>query len=502
MAHCFGRLFWYLEKGDGSMALWGGRFEAGVAEVTQEFGASLPVDKHLYKQDIAGSKAHAKMLAAQGIISAEDERAIAEGLTGIEQDIDAGNFTFDINDEDIHMSIESELTRRIGEAGKRLHTGRSRNDQVATDTRLGVKALAKELMEANLELRHVLVDAAKKYDKVILPGYTHMQHAQPVLLSHHLLAYSWMFARDFTRLKAAFDAADNCPLGAAALAGTSYPLDRQMTAAELGFAGVIPNSLDAVSDRDFLLDLHYAGSVMAMHLSRLSEEIVLWSSSEFGFITLSDSYSTGSSIMPQKKNPDIAELTRGKSGRLIGDLTGLLATLKGLPTAYARDLQEDKEAVFDQVDTLEVLLPAFTGMVATMVFDKERLEAEAPTGFALATDIAEWLVKNGVPFRHAHELSGACVKIAEDRGQELWDLTDEDFINVFKDFLPADKAPQVREVLSTEGSVSARNGKGGTSPLRVREQIVSAKTTIEQLRAFANSVSDGSAYKSPESLLK
>ena len=502
MAHCFGRLFWYLEKGDGSMALWGGRFEAGVAEVTQEFGASLPVDKHLYKQDIAGSKAHAKMLAAQGIISAEDEQAIAEGLTGIEQDIDAGNFTFDINDEDIHMSIESELTRRIGEAGKRLHTGRSRNDQVATDTRLGVKALAKELMEANLELRHVLVDAAKKYDKVILPGYTHMQHAQPVLLSHHLLAYSWMFARDFTRLKAAFDAADNCPLGAAALAGTSYPLDRQMTAAELGFAGVIPNSLDAVSDRDFLLDLHYAGSVMAMHLSRLSEEIVLWSSSEFGFITLSDSYSTGSSIMPQKKNPDIAELTRGKSGRLIGDLTGLLATLKGLPTAYARDLQEDKEAVFDQVDTLEVLLPAFTGMVATMVFDKERLEAEAPTGFALATDIAEWLVKNGVPFRHAHELSGACVKIAEDLGQELWDLTDEDFINVFKDFLPADKAPQVREVLSTEGSVSARNGKGGTSPLRVREQIVSAKTTIEQLRAFANSVSDGSAYKSPESLLK
>lgn len=248
MAHCFGRLFWYSMKGDGSMALWGGRFEAGVAEVTQEFGASLPVDKHLYKQDIAGSKAHAKMLAAQGIINAEDEQAIAEGLTGIEQDIDAGNFTFDINDEDIHMSIESELTRRIGEAGKRLHTGRSRNDQVATDTRLGVKALAKELMEANLELRHVLVDAAKKYDKVILPGYTHMQHAQPVLLSHHLLAYSWMFARDFTRLKAAFDAADNCPLGAAALAGTSYPLDRQMTAAELGFAGVIPNSLDAVSD--------------------------------------------------------------------------------------------------------------------------------------------------------------------------------------------------------------------------------------------------------------
>ena len=391
------------------MALWGGRFEAGVAEVTQEFGASLPVDKHLYKQDIAGSKAHAKMLAAQGIISAEDEQAIAEGLTGIEQDIDAGNFTFDINDEDIHMSIESELTRRIGEAGKRLHTGRSRNDQVATDTRLGVKALAKELMEANLELRHVLVDAAKKYDKVILPGYTHMQHAQPVLLSHHLLAYSWMFARDFTRLKAAFDAADNCPLGAAALAGTSYPLDRQMTAAELGFAGVIPNSLDAVSDRDFLLDLHYAGSVMAMHLSRLSEEIVVWSSSEFGFITLSDSYSTGSSIMPQKKNPDIAELVRGKTGRVYGALNALLTTMKGIPLAYNKDMQEDKEWAFDAMDTAKGCITLFAGMLKTMQFNKDRMEESAKHGFTNATDAADYLVNHGVPFRDAHGIVGKLV---------------------------------------------------------------------------------------------
>ena len=308
------------------MALWGGRFEAGVAQVTQEFGASLPVDKHLYRQDIAGSKAHAKMLAAQGIISQADAESICSGLDGIGADIDAGKFTFDINDEDIHMSIESELTRRIGEAGKRLHTGRSRNDQVATDTRLGCKALAKELMGANLHLRQVLIAAAQKYSDVILPGYTHLQHAQPVLFSHHLLAYAWMFTRDFQRLVAAFDAADASPLGAAALAGTTYPLDRQMTAAELGFSRVIPNSLDAVSDRDFLLDLHYAGSVMAMHLSRLSEEIVLWSTSEFGFITLSDSYSTGSSIMPQKKNPDFAELIRGKSGRVYGQ-----------PYAAARD---------------------------------------------------------------------------------------------------------------------------------------------------------------------
>ena len=437
------------------MALWGGRFEAGVAEVTQEFGASLPVDKHLYKQDIAGSKAHAKMLAAQGIISAEDEQAIAEGLTGIEQDIDAGNFTFDINDEDIHMSIESELTRRIGEAGKRLHTGRSRNDQVATDTRLGVKALAKELMEANLELRHVLVDAAKKYDKVILPGYTHMQHAQPVLLSHHLLAYSWMFARDFTRLKAAFDAADNCPLGAAALAGTSYPLDRQMTAAELGFAGVIPNSLDAVSDRDFLLDLHYAGSVMAMHLSRLSEEIVLWSSSEFGFITLSDSYSTGSSIMPQKKNPDFAELIRGKSGRVYGNLVQLLVTMKGLPLAYNKDLQEDKEGVFDAIDTTKGCLALFTGMLKTMRFNNARMEESAKHGFTNATDAADYLVNHNVPFRDAHGIVGRLVLYCIEKNIALDDMSLEEFKAISPVF-----EEDIYEAISMKTCVDMRNTIG------------------------------------------
>ena len=448
------------------MALWGGRFEAGVAEVTQEFGASLPVDKHLYKQDIAGSKAHAKMLAAQGIISAEDEQAIAEGLTGIERDIDAGNFTFDINDEDIHMSIESELTRRIGEAGKRLHTGRSRNDQVATDTRLGVKALAKELMEANLELRHVLVDAAKKYDKVILPGYTHMQHAQPVLLSHHLLAYSWMFARDFTRLKAAFDAADNCPLGAAALAGTSYPLDRQMTAAELGFAGVIPNSLDAVSDRDFLLDLHYAGSVMAMHLSRLSEEIVLWSSSEFGFITLSDSYSTGSSIMPQKKNPDFAELIRGKSGRVVGDLMALLTTMKSLPLAYNKDLQEDKEGVMDACKTLHDCLVCMEGMISTMKVNVDAMRAQSKKGYLAATDVADYLAKKGLPFRKAHEIVGHLVLLCDKRGCDLDDLSLEDFKEA-SDLFEAD----ITEALDLESIVAARTTYGGTGNSVVAEQI-------------------------------
>ena len=293
---------------------------------------------------------------------------------------------------------------------------------------------------------------------------------------------------------------DASPYGSGALAGNTLGLEPVAVARELGFTNVTANSIDGTASRDLVAEFAFVAAMAGVDISRLSEEIIIWNTQEFAFVRLDDAYSTGSSIMPQKKNPDIAELARGKSGRLIGDLTGLLATLKGLPTAYARDLQEDKEAVFDQVDTLEVLLPAFTGMVATMSFDHDRLEAEAPTGFALATDIAEWLVKNGVPFRHAHELSGACVKIAEERGQELWDLTDEDFAGVFKDFLPADKAAEVREVLSTEGSVSARNGKGGTSPLRVREQIVAAKSAVESLRAFANSSSDGPAYKAPESL--
>ena len=454
------------------MALWGGRFEAGVAEVTQEFGASLPVDKHLYKQDIAGSKAHAKMLAAQGIISAEDEQAIAEGLTGIEQDIDAGNFTFDINDEDIHMSIESELTRRIGEAGKRLHTGRSRNDQVATDTRLGVKALAKELMEANLELRHVLVDAAKKYDKVILPGYTHMQHAQPVLLSHHLLAYSWMFARDFTRLKAAFDAADNCPLGAAALAGTSYPLDRKMSAAELGFAGVIPNSLDAVSDRDFLLDLHYAGSVMAMHLSRLSEEIVLWCSWEFKYVDLDDAYSTGSSIMPQKKNPDVAELMRGKTGRVYGSLMGMLTIMKGLPMTYNRDLQEDKEGFLDADRTVDASLMLMAGMLEELTFRTDRMRAACARGFLNATELADYLVGKGLPFREAHHVTGHAVALAEKQGKGLEDLSLAELQQ-----LDARIADDVYAVLDYAAAVRRRETPAGTGPRSVARQI-------EQLRSW------------------
>ena len=484
------------------MQLWQGRFSKAVDSRVNDFNSSIRFDRRMAAQDITGSMAHAAMLTGQGIISEADGAAIQQGLEGILADLESGALANDPAAEDIHTFVEAELTKRIGEPGKRLHTGRSRNDQVGLTFRLFVADRLTAWQQRAAHLCATLVSCADGHQDDILPGCTHMQPAQPVSLAHHLLAYAWMFRRDCMRLDDVLKRVRISPLGSAALAGTTYPLDPQSVADEVGFDGIYGNSMDAVSDRDFVLEALFAGSCIMAHLSRLCEELIIWANPAFGFVQLSDGYSTGSSIMPQKKNPDVAELMRGKTGRVYGALMGMLTIMKGLPMTYNRDLQEDKEAVFDQVDTLEVLLPAFTGMVATMVFDKERLEAEAPTGFALATDIAEWLVKNGVPFRHAHELSGACVKIAEDRGQELWDLTDEDFINVFKDFLPADKAPQVREVLSTEGSVSARNGKGGTSPLRVREQIVSAKTTIEQLRAFANSVSDGSAYKSPESLLK
>ena len=455
------------------MALWGGRFEEGVAEVTQEFGASLPVDKHLYKQDIAGSKAHAAMLAAQGIISRDDAEQIRAGLDGIETDIDAGNFVFDINDEDIHMSIESELTRRIGEAGKRLHTGRSRNDQVATDTRLACKALNQQLMEANLHLRRVLVTAAEKYEGVILPGYTHMQHAQPVLLSHHLLAYVWMFTRDYKRLRSAFDAADCSPLGAAALAGTTYQLDRQATASELGFTDVIPNSLDAVSDRDFLLDLHYAGSVMAMHLSRLSEEIVLWSSSEFGFITLSDAFSTGSSIMPQKKNPDFAELIRGKTGRVYGNLVQLLVTMKGLPLAYNKDLQEDKEGALDTAHTLVQCLSIMAGMVDTWTVNEDAMRRECGVGHLAATDVADYLAKRGLPFREAHAVVGHLVLTCEKRGCNLEDLP----FDVFHEASPLFEE-DITEALDIPAIVAARTTEGGTAPAAVAKQMGRAKSEL------------------------
>ena len=455
------------------MALWSGRFEQGVSEFTQEFGASLPIDKAMYHQDIAGSRAHARMLAAQGVISEEDEQKIVDGLTAIEKRINEGDFVFDINDEDIHMSIEKVLTENIGDAGARLHTGRSRNDQVVTDTRLYAKELARELMVANVSLREALFEAAEKTFGVILPGYTHMQHAQPVLLSHHFMAYFWMFSRDFKRLSAALDAADMNPLGSASLAGTTYPLDRMATTKELGFAAAIPNSLDAVSDRDFLLDLNYACSVSMIHLSRLCEEIILWSTSEFGFITLSDSYSTGSSIMPQKKNPDFAELIRGKSGRVVGDLVALLVTMKSLPSAYNKDLQEDKEGAMDAAKTLYDCMICMKGMIATMSINQDAMDEQAKKGYLAATDVADYLAKKGMPFRKAHEVVGHLVLLCDKRGCDLSDLSLDDFRAESELF-----EQDITEALDLESIVAARTTFGGTGHSAVKEQMEQAKDVL------------------------
>ena len=455
------------------MALWSGRFEEGVSEFTQRFGASLPVDKALYAQDIAGSRAHARMLAARGVISEEDAAAIDAGLSRIKARIDAGTFPFDINDEDIHMSVERALIEDIGDAGARLHTGRSRNDQVATDTRLFAKKRCEDLMAANVVLRHALVKQAEDHFDVVMPGYTHLQHAQPVLFSHHMLAYVWMLVRDFERLAAARRAADANPLGSAALAGTTYPLDRHLTAAGLGFSRVVPNSLDAVSDRDFLLDLSYACSVSCMHLSRLCEEIILWSSAEFGFVTLSDAFSTGSSIMPQKKNPDFAELIRGKTGRVVGDLVALLVTMKSLPLAYNKDLQEDKEGAIDAAKTLEDCCRCAAGMIETMQVNADAMRAQAKKGYLAATDVADYLAKKGMPFRRAHEVVGHLVLLCEKRGCDLEDLSLEDF-KAESDLFEADIAGE----LDLESIVAARTTFGGTGHAAVREQMAAAKAQL------------------------
>ena len=456
------------------MALWSGRFTENVSEFTQRFGASLPVDKQLYAQDIAGSKAHARMLGAQGVISQDDVKLIVEGLDRIKARIDAGEFAFDINDEDIHMSVEKALIADIGEAGARLHTGRSRNDQVITDTRLFAKQRATDLMQANVALRQVLVDQAKANMDVLLPGYTHMQHAQPVFLAHHLLAYAHMFARDFKRLAAARDAADVNPLGSAALAGTTYPLNRDMTAAELGFSGVTQNSLDAVSDRDFLLDLDYAACVSCVHLSRLAEEIVLWSTSEFGFITLSDAFSTGSSIMPQKKNPDFAELIRGKTGRVVGDLVALLVTCKALPLAYNKDLQEDKEGAIDAARTLEDCYTCMTGMLSTMRVNADAMRAQAAKGYLGATDVADYLAKKGLPFRRAHEVVGHLVLLCDQRGCGLEDLSLADF-KAESDLFEAD----IVDALDLEAIADARTTTGGTARCAIREQLAFVEQSLQ-----------------------
>ncbi len=456
------------------MALWSGRFEEATNEYALKWGASLETDKVMAEHDIAGSIAHARMLSEQGIISEQDFDDIEAGLGRIRTQIREGTFAWDERDEDVHMAIERALTADIGAAGARLHTGRSRNDQVATDIRLLAKELADDLLSENNSLREVLLDAAEKYVNVVMPGYTHLQHAQPVLLSHHLLAYFWMLTRDHDRLGFAFDAADANPLGSAALAGTSYPLDRDRTTELLDFATTMPNSLDAVSDRDYLLDLVYACAVSMMHLSRLAEEIVLWSSSEFGFITLSDSWSTGSSIMPQKKNPDFAELTRGKMGRVVGHLMGLLVTMKGLPLAYNKDLQECKEGIVDAVDTLLGCYIAMEGMIATMKVNRKRMAAAAGEGFTAATDIADYLAKKGMPFREAHAVVGGLVLECEKRGCGLEDLTLDD-LRAASDLFEDD----IIGTLDPEGIANARTTYGGTGIDAVLLQFEEAREVLE-----------------------
>jgi len=406
---------------------WSGRFEDTPSDFIQEFGASLPVDKQLWSEDICGSQAHAAMLHKQGILSAEDLAAINEGLNAIAAEISAGKFTWDIADEDVHMAIEGELTRRIGDAGKRLHTGRSRNDQVATDTRLWARHSSESLIACLERLCEVLEARAQESADVVMPGYTHLQKAQPILLAQHLGAYAQMFKRDIVRMTAAREAADVNVLGSGALAGTPYPLDRKMTAKALGFSRVGENTLDGVSDRDFALDLIYACSVCQMHLSRLCEELILWATEEFGFVTLADSYSTGSSIMPQKKNPDFAELVRGKTGRVYGNLMALFTVMKGLPLAYNKDMQEDKEPLFDSVETTADSIRAVAGMVETLTFNDSTLREAAHGGYMAATDLADYLVGKGMPFRDAHEVVGRIVLMCEKEGKTLQDLSVEDY---------------------------------------------------------------------------
>jgi len=470
------------------MALWGGRFAGGPADALAALSKSTHFDWRLAAYDIAGSRAHARVLAAAGLL---DDATLAEMLRGLDAlvaDVASGAFTPAEEDEDVHTALERGLIDRVGpDVGGRLRAGRSRNDQVATLFRMYLRDHACVVSDLVLDVVAALVGQSERHLGVAMPGRTHLQHAQPVLLSHHLLAHAWALLRDVERFQDWDRRTAESPYGSGALAGSSLGLDPEAVAAELGFDRAVENSIDGTAARDFVAEFAFVAAMTGIDVSRLAEEVVLWATKEFSFVTLDDAYSTGSSIMPQKKNPDIAELARGKAGRLVGDLTGLLTTLKALPLAYNRDLQEDKEPVFDAVDTLEVLLPAFAGMVETMVFDTDRLESLAPQGFSLATDIAEWLVREGVAFRIAHEVAGECVRVCGARGIELWDLSDAD-LGAISPHL----GPGVREVLSVEGSLASRSAKGGTAPVRVREQLAVVAARLSAARSWASGSTAGS----------
>lgn len=448
------------------MKLWGGRFTKSTDSFTDHFHSSISFDQRMYKQDITGSIAHAGMLGAQGIIPKEDADLIQKTLKEILIDIEEGKIEFDEKAEDIHMNIETILISRIGDVGKRLHTGRSRNDQVALDIRMYVKDEIDEIKKLIKDLHVVLNALAKDHMDTIMPGYTHLQRAQPVTLAHHLLAYFEMFKRDSERLSDVYKRTNIMPLGSGALASTTYPLDRFMVAQELDFAGITLNSMDGVSDRDFCIELLSALSIMMMHLSRFCEEIILWSSHEFKFIELDDAYATGSSIMPQKKNPDMAELIRGKTGRVYGYLMGLLTTMKGLPLAYNKDMQEDKEGVFAAIDTVKMCLPVFTAMIRTMTVKKDNMYEATKGGFTNATDAADWLVKQGVPFRDAHEILGRLVLYCINENKGLEDLSLEEFKAISDVF-----DETVYDAIRVEKCVEARNVPGGPSKEYIQKHI-------------------------------
>ncbi|WP_446741423.1 argininosuccinate lyase [Sphingobium yanoikuyae] len=459
----------------GSNSMWGGRFAAGPASIMREINASIPFDKRLWKQDIAGSKAHVAMLAKQGIVDGEDAQAITEGLNRIAAEYEANGVPVNLDLEDIHMVTESRLAELIGPAAGRLHTARSRNDQVATDFRLWVRDAMDEVMAGLAGLQQALLARAEEHVDAVMPGFTHLQSAQPVTLGHHLMAYYEMVRRDRSRFADARVRLDECPLGAAALAGTGFPIDRHATAAALGFAKPTDNSLDSVSDRDFALDYLMAATQASLHLSRLAEEFIIWASQPFGFVKLPDAYSTGSSIMPQKRNPDAAELVRGHAGRIMGCMNALCVTMKGLPLAYSKDMQDDKPPVFEAHDLLGLSIAAMTGMVETVTFRTDRMRGLAESGFATATDLADWLVREGdIPFREAHHITGRAVAAAEEAGVQLADLP--------LDRLKAIDAridDRIYAVLTVDASVASRKSHGGTAPDQVRARIAAARATQE-----------------------
>jgi argininosuccinate lyase len=463
---------------DGPTRLWGGRFTSGPAPELTRLSRSTHFDWRLAPYDVAGSRAHARVLARAGLLDEVELSALLTGLDALDEAVASGNFTPDVDDEDVHTALERGLLDIVGEElGGRLRAGRSRNDQVATLVKAYLRDQAASLTGLVLELVDALSAQAERHLGAAMPGRTHMQQAQPVLLSHHLLAHAWALTRDVGRLRD-WDVrvAGDSPYGSGALAGSSLGLDPEQVAHELGFTGSSANSIDGTASRDFVSEFAFVTAQVGVDVSRLAEEIVIWATQEFGFVRLDDAYSTGSSIMPQKKNPDIAELARGKAGRLVGNLTGLLATFKAQPLAYNRDLQEDKEPVFDSVDTLAVVLPAFAGMVRALTFDTDRMASLAASGHSLATDVAEWLVRQGVAFRVAHEVAGACVRRCEERGVQLWELSDDELAQISPALTPA-----VRTVLSVEGSIGSRDARGGTAPQRVSEQLAELRAVVSGL---------------------